>query len=329
MSYFVPRGLRSEIKVISTIRFSVFLKDVAFFGVWVCIFYFFQFMVSPWLVIPYWLLCAATGFYLVRLAKRSNPQKRNWEAIMLYMGKDHKLYRSLDLLEKRKTQEEEDQQVISDGQTEIEKKQNTRREKKKKVKTPVVDHTILEVFPVRSWKSTSREGQKGYFLLEDDTILDIFQITGRSYLHASQEEFRRKVESDTFFYRQYRADFKIVSMNYPTMLTQQKEYLLSCADKQPIGPIRDTLLRKADTLDWLETNTTDRQFFFFLYAADEHQYKDLITLISRSSMTLQAISRGKKESILWQLNNPNKQLHIQDIESYWHEEETESEIEEN
>ena len=100
MSYFVPRGLRSEIKMISTIRFSIFLKDVAFFSVWACIFYFFQMMVSPWLVVPYWCLCAISGFYLVRQARRSNPEKRNWEAILLLIGKDHKVYRSLDLLEK-------------------------------------------------------------------------------------------------------------------------------------------------------------------------------------------------------------------------------------
>ncbi len=330
MSYFVPRGLRSEIKMISTIRFSIFLKDVAFFSVWACIFYFFQLMVSPWLVVPYWCLCAVSGFYLVRQARRSNPEKRNWEAILLLIGKDHKVYRSLDLLE-QPGQDAEGNSPSAPAAPDPEpspsnrrKKKKTSRDSSKPPKPPAIDHTILEAFPVRSWKNTSREGGKGYFLLEDGSILDIFLVTGRSYLHASDEEFRRRVEADTFFYRQYRADFKIVSMNYPTMLTKQKEYLLRCAEKQPFGPIRDTLLQKADTLDWLENNTTDRQIFFFLFAADEHQYRDLSRTISRSSMTLQEIPRGKKESVLWQLNNPCKQLRIQDFQ----EEEPEQEYSE-
>ena len=326
MSYFVPRGLRSEIKMVSTIRFSIFLKDVAFFSVWVCIFYFFQFLVSPWLVVPYWCLCAISGFYLVRQARHSNPEKRNWEAILLLIGKDHRIYRSLDLFAPaEQAPGVEDHQAAPDGSGSADPAPQPGRSPKKgkKQKTPTIDHTILEAFPVRSWKNISREGKKGYFLLEDGSILDIFLVTGRSYLHASEEEFRRRVETDTFFYRQYRADFKIVSMNYPTMLTKQKEYLLRCAEKQPVGPIRETLLQKADTLDWLENNTTDRQIFFFLFAADEHQYKDLTNLISRSSMTLQEISRGKKESVLWQLNNPCKQLRVQDFEEREYEEASE------
>ena len=335
MSYFIPRGPRSEIKLVSTIRFSIFLKDVAFFSVWVCIFYFFQFLVSPWLVVPYWCLCAISGFYLVRQARRSNPEKRNWEAILLMAGKDHKVYRSFDSHILQAEPAEVPTPSASQGVLSLDidpdavphhgkpKKQKNKKTKKNTSKVPAIDHTVLEAFPIRSWKIVSREGEKGYFLLEDGSILDIFQITGRSYLHASQEEFRRRVEADTFFYRQYRADFKIVSMNYPTMLTKQKEYLLRCAEKQPVGPIRETLLQKADTLDWLENNTTDRQIFFFLFAADEHQYKDLTNLISRSSMTLQEISRGKKESVLWQLNNPCKQLRVQDFEEHEYEEASE------
>lgn len=67
--------------------------------------------------------------------------------------------------------------------------------------------------------------------------------------------------------------------------------------------------------------------FFFLFAGDEHQYQDLLRTISRSSMELQEISRGKKESVLWQLNNPCKQLRIQDIRDFTKKEEDGIEME--
>lgn len=339
MNYLIPRGLRSEIKLISTVRFSIFLKDIAFLCVWACIFYFFQLLVSPWLVLPYWLLCALSGFYLVRRARRSNPGKRNWEAILLMAGKDHKVYRSFDPHISQPEPTEIPAPSISQGVLSLDidtdavphhgkpKKPKDKKPKKNTSKVPAIEHTILESFPIRSWKSTSREEGKGYFLLEDGSVLDIFQVIGRSYLHASEDEFRRRVESDTFFYRQYRADFKIVSMNYPTMLTKQKQYLLRRAEQEPYGPIRNTLLQKADILQWLENNTTDRQIFFFLFAGDEHQYQDLLRTISRSSMELQEISRGKKESVLWQLNNPCKQLRIQDIRDFTKKEEDGIEME--
>lgn len=200
MSYFIPRGLRSEIKLVSTIRFSIFLKDVAFFSVWVCIFYFFQFLVSPWLVVPYWCLCAISGFYLVRQARRSNPEKRNWEAILLMAGKDHKVYRSFDSHILQAEPAEVPTPSASQGVLSLDidpdavphhgkpKKQKNKKTKKNTSKVPAIDHTVLEAFPIRFWKIVSREGEKGYFLLEDGSILDIFQITGRSYLHASREE---------------------------------------------------------------------------------------------------------------------------------------------
>lgn len=97
MRYIIPKQLKEEYKIFDRPR--IYLKDVVAGCVLLGLFYFFKGWVHSWLQIPYWCLAVAAIFFLIQPA-RSNPQKRNWEAIILLLGRDHTTYHSINHIQK-------------------------------------------------------------------------------------------------------------------------------------------------------------------------------------------------------------------------------------
>lgn len=192
-------------------------------------------------------------------------------------------------------------------------KEQVKQEKEERKKLRSADknaRTILCAFPVRDYKEYGPEGD-GYFLMEDGSILDLFQIKGKSYLNASDEETEAMVTANTYFYRRYSEDFKIISMNYPANTRGQQQFLKDKIGKMPDGVSGQIIKAKLQKLQWLEQNTTCRQAFFMLFAESETQYETLRDLLfQRSRLYPAVISREKKEHILWQLNNMCKQIKL-------------------
>lgn len=169
--------------------------------------------------------------------------------------------------------------------------------------------TILTAFPVRDYREYGQG--EGYFLMENGTIMDLFQIKGKSYLNASDEETEAMVTANTYFYRRYSEDFKIIPMNYPANTRGQQQFLQDKIEKTPDGVSGEIIKAKLKKLQWLEQNTTCRQAFFVLFAESETQYETLRDLLfQRSRLCPAVISREKKEHILWQLNNMCKQIKL-------------------
>lgn len=91
--YIIPKQLREEYKIFNKPR--IFLKDVIAGSIMLGWFYFFKGLVHSWLFLPYWIIAAIIIFFLIQPA-RSNPKKRNWEAILLFISRNHTTYYSLN-----------------------------------------------------------------------------------------------------------------------------------------------------------------------------------------------------------------------------------------
>jgi hypothetical protein len=118
------------------------------------------------------------------------------------------------------------------------------------------------------------------------------------------------VEALSVFFRIYKADLKIISMNYPTNTRQQQAYLTYKLQQPGLEKYADMLNEKLVALQYLEKNTTDREAFIMVFARDENQYATLRRLISRSGLIVVPISREKKENIIFQLNNMCKRIKV-------------------
>lgn len=163
---------------------------------------------------------------------------------------------------------------------------------------------ILSVFPIRDY-------QDGFFLTDDNHIIDLFQIRGRSYFDASDEEIETMVNDFAKMLRQYSADMKFIGMNYPTNTKLQQAFLAYKLKQPELEKYEDLLREKLEALQTLEQTTTDREAFIMMFARNKNQYETLCKLLEKvKAFSIETISREKKENILFQLNNMCKCVKI-------------------
>ena len=181
-----------------------------------------------------------------------------------------------------------------------EKNQAGRPPKKKK---PKITRTVLDVFPIRDY-------QEPFYLTDDNQLIDIFQIRGKSYYNASDEEVNSMVDTSAAFYRIYKPDLKFISLNYPTNTRQQQAFLAYKLQQPGLEKFRDLINEKLSALQYLEDNTTDREAFVMVFARNENHYETLRRLLDRSGLNIVPVSKEKKDNIIFQLNNMCKKVRV-------------------
>ena len=181
-----------------------------------------------------------------------------------------------------------------------------RAEKEEKAEMPVSTNKILSVFPIRDYLESEE-----YFLTGDKTIINLFQIQGKSYYDASDDEIENLVSSNARLLQRLADDIKIISMNYPTNTQKQQEYITYMLNNPGLEPYAELLTEKLESLKALEQDTTDRQAFLMVFAKDKGRYQEITRLLSGNSyFVVRPISREKKENIIFQLNNMNKRVKV-------------------
>jgi hypothetical protein len=163
---------------------------------------------------------------------------------------------------------------------------------------------VLSVFPIRRYLN-------GYFLTDDNQIIDLFQIQGRCYYDASEDEINNLVYNFARFLRMYPADFKFISMNYPTNTKLQQAFLTYKLQQPELEKFGDLIRDKLAILQELEKTTTDREAFLMIFAKNESHYEKLCRIIQQiTCFSVKSIEREKKENIIFLLNNMNKSVRI-------------------
>jgi hypothetical protein len=102
--YIIPKQLKEEYKIFD--KPKIYWKDVVTCCILLGIFLLGQNFVHAWLVIPYWLVAALISYFLIQPAKRSNPKKRNWEALILFVGKDRETFYSINHVQEENNDDE-------------------------------------------------------------------------------------------------------------------------------------------------------------------------------------------------------------------------------
>lgn len=205
---------------------------------------------------------------------------------------------------KAKERHEELKKLKGEQRKADKQRRKEKRFEKKPPKPPKIKitRTLLDVFPIRDYQD--------YFLTEDNQIIDVFQIRGKSYYNASDTEIEIMVDRLAYFYRLYKNDIKIIGMNYPTNTRNQQAFLTYKLQQPELQKYEAILNEKIATLQYLENSTTDREAFIMIFARDEKHYRILCDLLDRSGLHVEQIPREKKENIIFQLNNMNKRVKI-------------------
>lgn len=100
MTYIIPKQLKEEMKLIDR-PVRLWWKDFLTLCVLLGTFLMFKALVHSWFIIPYWITAAVSSLFLIQPAP-GNPKKRNWEAIILFVGKDHYTHYSVNHVQELK-----------------------------------------------------------------------------------------------------------------------------------------------------------------------------------------------------------------------------------
>ena len=205
----------------------------------------------------------------------------------------------------KQRREELKNQKVEEQRKKKEHKNFFKKDKNKKQKTnSIIQKKTLAVFPIRDYEND-------YFITDDNQIIDIFEFQGRCYYDASDDEIDSLVYSITKFLRKYSADMKLISMNYPTNTKLQQSFLTNKLQQTELRKYEDIINQKLAVLQDLEKTTTDREAFIMIFANNENHYKNLAQLLFNNNyFNIKSIDCEKKENIIFQLNNMNKNVKI-------------------
>ena len=104
MTYIIPKQLKEEMKLIDR-PVRLWWKDFLTLCVLLGTFLMFKALVRSWFVVPCWGAAAVSSLFLIQPAP-GNPKKRNWEAIILYVGKDHYTHYSVNHVQELKVKKD-------------------------------------------------------------------------------------------------------------------------------------------------------------------------------------------------------------------------------
>ena len=153
---------------------------------------------------------------------------------------------------------------------------------------------------------------KEMFYMTDKSYMDIFQITTKDLMSASESEVELDMLQWEKFYKMYSSDCKIIGINFPTDTILQQQYYQHriITTKSPI--FRDILLKKYDELVEVNLDCTDRQYYLMIFCKTYEKYlhaKGVITVTLINSGLLSEISEKKKISIITKLCNKSTSIY--------------------
>lgn len=301
-NYKIPTEVSSELKISK----SIYLFDLML----IVFLILFRFMTIDYVHsdfrIWYTIFLIAFGLFMI-IRPKTNPQKRMYQAMYYAIVRKKNTYTAIDyskgewfqvvklneknLLKKKK----ENSTAILDEKNVISEKKV--KDKKAKVKSsfgdisPVVDITNNDFFEMRSGE-----------------FLEIIQIETKDIYSLNSSDLNDDVNNLSNFYTAFTSDIKIVPLNVPLNLEDQKDHIYRQIKKCKNAVYKALLEERLKELQVLEQSRTNREYFIFLYADEEkklleklHQAK---MLLSRSNPPV-VLTVEKKINILFQMFNPN------------------------
>lgn len=175
-------------------------------------------------------------------------------------------------------------------------------DKKVKKKKEKVKSSFAEISPIIDVTSNN------FFETRSGEFLEIIQIETKDIYSLNEHDLNDDMANLTHFYTAYTHDIKIVPLNVPLNLEEQKEYIYKQIKKNKNVAYTSFLETRLEELEILEQHRTNREYFIFLYADEEKKLLERLhqatMLLSRSNPVIK-LSLEKKRNILYQMFNPN------------------------
>ncbi|WP_341963644.1 hypothetical protein NM897_17350 (plasmid) [Planococcus maritimus] len=179
---------------------------------------------------------------------------------------------------------------------------NTVSEKKVKTKKARVKSSFADISPIIDITNND------FFEMRSGEYMEIIQIETKDIYSLNSFDLNDDINNLANFFTAFTNDIKVVPLNVPLNLEEQKDHIYRQIKKSNDVAYRAFLESRLDEMKALEQHRTNREYFIFIYADEEkklleklHQAK---MLLSRSNPTT-TLSIEKKTNILFQMLNPN------------------------
>ena len=180
-------------------------------------------------------------------------------------------------------------------------KKNKRKQVKEK--TPKVLSSVRSLLPFYSIEE--------HFIRTKDGVVDILQLKTRDLGAMNQIDLDLIVAYETRMLRSYAPNYKEVVLNFPANMEKQRRFWLKVKERTTNPVLLHEIQQKLFQFDYIERERTNREFFIFIYAADEReleQNRHLMMRARQNTFPLMEISNDKKQDVLFIMNNQNTKL---------------------
>ena len=147
---------------------------------------------------------------------------------------------------------------------------------------------------------------KGLFVLKDGTYMDIFEITSKDLISASDDEVEYDMLQWQKFHKMYGDDCKIIGLNFPTDTKEQQLYFQHKISTTTNPLFREILESKFTELEEINLSHTDRQYYLMIFSNNYDKYLDnrnIITVTLRNQRLVSEMELDDKIKVLQKLSN--------------------------
>lgn len=155
-----------------------------------------------------------------------------------------------------------------------------------------------------------RYTEDNFFLLNDGTVVDIMQIVAKDLQNCSEQDVMYDFAKHWKFHKLNGENYKIIGMNFPCDLTDQKRYWKKKLEMTKNPYLKNWQKRTLGQLEWLEKKRTKREFFLMFYtesaaAHREFVLRNLQIMSTGQDMLLKECDYERKIQILYKMANQN------------------------
>lgn len=191
----------------------------------------------------------------------------------------------------------------------IVKKSKNKKKSDDNLKQPSVEREVEKLLPIRFYDTENE-----CFVRENGTILDMLKINTKDLLNASEAEKNWDNMKFSKLYRTYSGDLKIVALNFPCNTSVQQEYWRNKLSKTANPVLKEMQRERLFQLEWLEKNSTTREFYLFYFSKDiEEHVKNRLSILSILATgvdgVVEEMSKEKKIQILYKMNNKSSYVY--------------------
>lgn len=170
-------------------------------------------------------------------------------------------------------------------------------------KAKKISKKTLDIIPIRHYNHSEE-----CYINADGTVLDLVRIKCKDFGTQSNSDIEMDMISLTNFFRCYKDDFKIISINIPTNCEEQISFLNYKISRTKNEYIRIQLEVKKEEQEWIQKNRLNKEFYIMYFARDLEEFKKVRGLIIDklgSNNLLNKITKKDKDIVLMKMNNKN------------------------